>query len=79
MGQVVERKIHRGKRNHKYKAFAQVYVLDNEELTDIDNRIILISNEGSFEDIVIGKYGQFKIIQVLKTCYLAVLESIVGE
>ena len=78
-GQIVKRKIHRGKENHKYVAFEQVFVLHNEEITDIDNRVILITNENLIDDNLLEEFGQFKIIEVHKTCYVAVLESIVGE
>lgn len=78
-GQVVKRKIRRGKGANRYIALTEVSVSRNEEVTDIDNRIMLILNQDSFEDNILGKYGQFNIIEVRKTCYLAFLESIVGE
>jgi hypothetical protein len=79
MGQVVERKIHRGKGAYKYIAFTKVSVFCNDEITDIDSRIILILNEDDIDDSLLGKLGRFKIIQIHKTCYVAVLESIVEE
>jgi hypothetical protein len=78
-GQIVKRKIHRGKENHRYVASTQVFVLQDEEITGIDNRIILIENENLIDDNLLEKFGQFKIIQVRKTCYVAVLESIIEE
>ena len=69
----------KGKGINRYIAFADVFVFSNDEITDIDNRIILILNEDDIDDSFIGKLGRLKIVQVEKTYYVAYLESIVGE
>lgn len=71
IGQVVARKIHRGKENNRYVAFTQVFVRSNDKITDIDNRIILIENEDTINDSLLGKFGLFRINQVEETYYVA--------
>ena len=78
-GQIVKRKIHRGKENHKYVASAQAFVLQDEEITNVDNRNILIKNEDTIDDSLLEEFGLFKIIQVEKTYYVAYLLAIVRE
>ena len=79
MGQIVMRKIHKGKENRGYVAFAQVFVLKDEEITNVDNRNILILNEDDIDDSFIGKLARFKIVEIRKTCYLAYVLATVGE
>lgn len=79
VGQIVMRKIHKGKENRGYLAFAQVFVLKDEEITNVDNRNILIKNEDTIDDSLLEKFGLFKIIQVEKTYYVAYLLAIVRE
>lgn len=78
-GQRVKRRIHRGNGIHKYKALTQVVVFHTNTQIESDTRIILIENENIIDDKFLEKFGQFKIIQVRKTCYVAVLESIIEE
>ena len=78
-GQRVKRRIHRGNGIHKYKALTQVVVFHTNTQIESDTRIILIENENIIDDKLLEKFGQFKIIQVRKTCYVAVLESIIEE
>jgi hypothetical protein len=78
-GQIVKKKIHRGKGTHKYIALTQVCVFRTETITDIDKRIILIENENIIDDSLLEKFGQLRIIEVHKACYVAVLESFVEE
>jgi hypothetical protein len=79
VGQIVESVIHRGRGNHKYIAFESVFAFRDEELTDIDSRIILILNEDDIDSSFIGKLARLKIIETRKTCYLAYVLATVGE
>ena len=79
MGQIVKSVIHRARGNRKYIAFVNVFDFRDEEITDIDSRILLILNEDDIDDSFIGKLARFKIVETRKTCYLAYVLAKVGE
>ena len=79
IGQIVESVIHRGRGNHKYKAFADVFAFCDDEITDVDSRIILFLNEDDIDDSFIGKLARLKIVKIQKTCYLSYVLAKVGE